>query len=81
MKSKYLFVLAEVLLIAGLVLIFRNFHGSFTMTGAAPIAGSGLELSGSAHGATPFAGMVTVVLSVVAFLGAVIKAFVFESGK
>lgn len=78
MKSKYLFVIAQALLVAGVVILFHDFHGSVTLTGSAPVAGSAFEISGATRGAWALGGIITLVLSIVTFVFAAIRAFVFE---
>ncbi len=81
MKSKYLFVLAILLLAGAIAVLAHGFHGTFSFTGAAPVGSSALEISGASHGVWALAGVGTLLLSILTFVGAVVRAFIFETGK
>ncbi len=81
MKSKYLFVLAILLLAGGIAVLAHGFHGTFSFTGAAPVGSSALEISGASRGGWALAGVGTLLASILAFVGAIVRAFIFETGK
>lgn len=80
MKSKYLFVLSAVLLVLGVVALFSNFHGSASLSGAVPVSGASFDICGSSRGARPMIAVLLTITSVLIFIVAMVRAFVYESG-
>ncbi len=79
MRSTHLFILSGVLLVVSFALLFSNFHGSVTLSGAAPVSGASFDICGSSKGAWPMVALVVAITSVLLFIVAVVRAFAYET--
>lgn len=66
-------------MVVGFVVLFSNFHGSVTLSGAVPVSGASLDICGSSKGAWPMIAVVLAITSVLMFVVAVVRAFAYES--
>jgi hypothetical protein len=79
MKSQWLFTLATVLLLAGVIFLIISWHGTMSVTGAFPTSSSSVQLAGSANGGWAIVGLFCFLgglgLLVVSVVRALIERF------
>jgi hypothetical protein len=76
MRAIQLFILAGVLLVAGVVSIASGWHGNAGVNLGMPVTATSVSFSGSANGASALVGILTIIPGVIIFIIAVIMALV-----
>ncbi len=79
MRATRLFLLAAVLLIAGIACLFSGSHGTFGVSGGSPLRAFTIEISLSSTGAWAMAAMLATVAAIVVFVVALVRAAIAEN--
>jgi hypothetical protein len=79
MKSQWLFTLATILVLVGVISLIISWHGTMSVTGAFPTSSSSVQLAGSANGGWAVVGLFCfvggLVLLVISLVRALIEPF------
>lgn len=74
MRSQWLFTLAAILVLAGIIFIVISWHGTVSVTGAFPTSSSSVQLSGAANGGAAVLGLVSLLAGLILMIFSIIRA-------